>query len=203
MEDYVIENLPLGSCRACTFDPAVADSDRFFRGIEGEVMLQLETEMSAARPNAGGGQVLEGSTYEFAGQALATLPMPHGTGELGQLLYPTLTKYGAEDVVGIAPNGAKLASKWICLLPDITEDNEGNPTPTHIFMRVIPAQKQHLVKFGSPGNRGSQPDAAQFVTTFDPGNANEELQKGLVICTPTAAVLAELGFTFVPEAPGA
>ncbi|MEO0557379.1 MAG: hypothetical protein AAF170_04260 [Bacteroidota bacterium] len=198
---YKFDNLPLGSCRVATFDPATAASDKFFRGLEGEVMIQLETELSAARPNAAGGQVLDGSTYEFAGQALITLPLPHGMGETGQLLFPTLTAYGAEDVVGVKPTGAKLASTWLCILPDIAEQRDGTAVGTHIFARVIPAQKQHLVKFGNPGNRGSQPDAAQFVTTFEPDAAHEELQKGLVYCTPNAAVLTELGWAFVPEAP--
>ena len=205
MAQYAYENASLGSGRVCTFDPTEADSDIFLPGVEGEMMSTLQIETSAARPNAGGGQMLSGSVYEFAGESLLTVPHPHGVGAVGQLLYPTLQEYATEKVVGLVPNGAKVQDVWLCILPDITDDLAGEPAYSHHFYRVIPAQKQHLAKYGNPGNRGSQPDAAQFVTTFKSDEPIEPLRKGFFACKAAdiEAMKTALGWTFVPETPAA
>ena len=194
-----VEDLSLGACRVYEFLPNTADSAKSLDPlIEGEVTLMLETEQSAPRPNIANGQMLDGHIYEFAGQTLLTLPVTHGLGPIGQMLYPSIQQYATGDLTAIVPAGVKVGTRWFALVPEARGDDE----PTHIFARVIPATKEHLIKFGNAGNRGSKPNAAQFVTTYLP-TAIEPLQKGLVACTPDAAALTALGWTFVPEAPAA
>lgn len=192
-----VEHLSLGSCRVYDFTPGTADSARNLSHlVEGEVTLALETEQSAPRPNVANGQMLDGHIYEFAGQGMLTLPLTSGFGPIGQMLYPSLQDYATEDVTAVVPAGVLVPSRWLCLIPEAVGAGE----PTHIFVRVVPATKEHLAKFGNAGNRGAKPNAAQFVTTYLP-TAIEPLQKGLLATTPTEAVLTALSWTFVPEAP--
>ena len=197
MPEITYERLPIAGIKDINvFDPATADSAKSLaKFVEGEVTIVAETEMSGAKPNVANGQFLDGEILEFAGQALLSLPLAHGVGELGQILYPSLQTYAGDEGTGFVPTGVAVPSIWLCIEPEGVKDGD----LTHIFARVIPATKEHLAKFGNPGNRGAKTNAVQFATTYVHGGAVESLAKGLIAAVPDAAFLTALGWTFVPN----